>query len=119
MLPSDVAIYVALEPIDLRWSFDILAGTVRERLGGDPKSGALFLFFGRRRDRVKVLFYDRTGYCLLYKRLDRGTFHLPDVVEPGAATVAIDEDELALLLEGVDLPRERASRAKRPRGRVH
>lgn len=116
MLPADVAVYLAIEPIDLRWSFDILAGIVRERLGGDPKSGALFLFFGRRHDRVKVLFYDRSGYCLLYKRLDRGTFRLPEVVEPGAPVVTLDEDELALLLEGIELPSERVVR---PRRRVH
>jgi transposase len=118
MLPSDVAIYLALEPIDLRWSFDLLAGAVRERLGEQPRSGALFLFFSRRADRVKVLFFDRTGYCILYKRLDKGTFRLPAVTEPGAASVAIDEAELALLLEGLELPDAPRSRRNR-RQRVH
>ena len=118
MLPSDVAIYVALEPIDLRWSFDLLAGIVRERLGEDPRSGSLFLFFGRRNDRVKCLFFDRSGYCVLYKRLDKGTFRTPAVVEPGARAVAIDEAELALLLEGLELP-DVARRTKRRHRRVH
>lgn len=112
MLPSDVPIYVATETIDMRWSFDILAGVVRERLGEEPRSGALFVFFGRRFDRLKVLFFDRTGYCLLYKRLDRGTFRVPGAAA-GQTGVEVDEEELGLLLEGLDLP-ERA----RPRRRA-
>ena len=116
MLPSEVAIYLALEPVDLRWSFDLLAGVVRDRLGEDPRSGALFLFFSRRADRVKALFFDRTGYCILYKRLDKGTFRLPAVTEPGARSVAIDEAELALMLEGLQLPESLPSRR---RSRVH
>lgn len=111
MLPSDVPIYVATETIDLRWSFDILAGAVRERLGEEPRSGALFVFFGRRFDRVKILFFDRTGYCLLYKRLDRGCFRVPSGAAD-AASVVIDEEELALLLEGLELP-ERAPPKRR------
>jgi transposase len=117
MWPFDVAIYLALEPIDLRWSFDLLAGVVRERLEEDPRSGALFVFFGRRHDRVKCLFFDQTGYCILYKRLDKGTFRLPAVTEPGAASVAIDEAELALLLEGLDLPD--IDRVRKKRRRMH
>ena len=116
MRPSDVAIYLALEPVDLRWSFDLLAGVVRDRLGEEPRSGALFLFFSRRADRVKALFFDRTGYCILYKRLDKGTFRLPAVPEPGARSVAIDEAELALMLEGLQLPESPRSRR---RSRVH
>jgi transposase len=111
MLPSDVPIYVATETIDMRWSFDILAGVVRERLGEEPRNGALFVFFGRRFDRMKILFFDQTGYCLLYKRLDRGTFHVPSAAA-GQRGVVVDEEELALLLEGLDLP-ERARNKRR------
>jgi transposase len=103
VLPGDVPVFVATETIDLRWSFDILAGLVRERLGEDPRGGALFLFFGRRLDRVKILFFDGSGYCLLYKRLDKGTFRVPGS-GPGDASITIDAEELALLLEGLELP---------------
>ena len=106
MMPDDAEVYLGTESIDMRWSFDILCGLVRERLDGDPRSGALFVFVGRRGDRVKVLFYDATGYCILYKRLDRGTFRLPEVVEPGATRVELDPEELALLLEGLALPKK-------------
>ncbi|AUX28166.1 MULTISPECIES: IS66 family insertion sequence element accessory protein TnpB [Sorangium] len=67
MIPGRVAIYVATEPLDLRRSFDGLAAVVREVLRQDPLSGALFLFFNRAADRVKALWWDRSGYCLLYK----------------------------------------------------
>ena len=63
---------MGLEPIDLRWSFDRLAGIVVERLGREPRSRALFVFFGKRHAAIKVLFFDGTGLCLFYKRLDRG-----------------------------------------------
>lgn len=67
-LPADVEVFVAVQPIDLRWSFDRLAGCVAERVGRNPKGGALFVFFGRRSDRVKILYYDRGGYCLFYNQ---------------------------------------------------
>jgi transposase len=111
MVPSDVPIYLATETIDLRWSFDILAGIVRERLGEEPRSGALFVFFGRRFDRLKILFFDQTGYCVLYKRLDRGTFRVPGAAA-GDACLVVDEEELALLLEGLELP-ERVRKKRR------
>jgi transposase len=68
MLPRAVAIFAATEPIDMRRSFDRLAAARRETLGQDPRSGALFLFVNRAADRLKVLWWDRTGYCILYKR---------------------------------------------------
>lgn len=102
-LRADVDVFIALEPIDLRWSFDRLAGAAKERIGRNPKSGALFVFFGRRSERVKILFYDRGGFCILYKRLDRGTFMRPLVVDPTAASIGIDARELDALLDGVEL----------------
>ena len=103
MIPGRVAIYVATEPLDLRRSFDGLAAVVREVLRQDPLSGALFLFFNRAADRVKALWWDRSGYCLLYKRLERGTFRVPRAVTPGATSVVIDAAELAKILEGITL----------------
>ena len=76
MIPRGVEVYVALDPVDMRWGFDRLCGAVVERLGRQARSGALFVFFGRRRTSVKVLFADRTGVCVFYKRLDTGTFRI-------------------------------------------
>lgn len=75
-LPPSVQIFVAREPVDFRRGFDGLAATVRE-LGEEPLSGHLYVFRNRRGDRAKILFWDRTGFCLWYKRLERGVFHFP------------------------------------------
>lgn len=104
MIPSGVEIYVALEPIDLRWSFDRLAGIAEERIGRKARSGALFVFFGKRRTAVKVLFADASGMCLFYKRLDRATFRIP-AHAPDARCIAIDERELDDLLDGIAIDR--------------
>jgi transposase len=102
MIPHGVEVFVGLEPIDLRWGFDRLAGLVTERLGRDARSRALFVFFGKRRDALKVLFFDGTGLCLFYKRLDAGTFRLPLAPE-GTTTLMIEDRALDDLLDGVDL----------------
>jgi transposase len=112
-LPLDVEVFVATAPIDLRWSFDRLAAVVRDQLGRDPQSGALVVFFGKRSDRVKILFHDGTGICLFYKRLDRGTFPRPSPDRDGDPVVVIDEEELAALLAGLDLP-DGSPRKKKP-----
>ena len=106
MIPR-ASIFVAVQPVDLRRSFDGLAGAARERMSKDPQSGALFLFINKARNRVKILWWDRTGFALLYKRLERGTFRIPAPLEPGASSVTIDVAELAKILEGVALPRDR------------
>lgn len=102
-LPSSVRIYVAAEAVDLRRGFDGLASATRSLIGQSPLSGHLFVFLNRRRNRVKILVWDRTGYVLLYKRLERGTFELPTVPKPGARHVEVDAGELGLMLEGLDL----------------
>jgi len=103
MIPHGVEIFVGLEPIDLRWSFDRLAGIVAERIGREARSGALFIFFGKRREAIKVLFYDGSGLCQFYKRLDRGTFRLPEAQAEGATSVLIEERALDDLLDGIDV----------------
>jgi len=95
-------VFVGLDPIDLRWGFNQLTGLVAERLGRDARSGGLFVFFGKRREALKVLFFDGTGVCLFYKRLDKGTFRIPIAAE-GETLIAIEERELDDLLDGVDL----------------
>jgi transposase len=114
VIPHGVEVYVGLEPIDLRWGFDRLAGVVRERVGREARSGALFVFFGRRRDALKIVFFDGTGMCLFYKRLDRGTFRLPEPTDPTATSLAVDERVLDDLLDGIDVE-EKPRPARRPR----
>jgi transposase len=116
MIPHGVEIFVGVEPIDLRWGFDRLSGVVTERMARPPRGGALFVFFGKRRDAIKILFADSSGICQFYKRLDRGTFRVPPVHEAGATSIAIDERALDDLLDGIDVepeiktPRRRAAR---------
>ncbi|MDV7393361.1 IS66 family insertion sequence element accessory protein TnpB, partial [Arthrospira platensis SPKY1] len=95
-----------------RGSFNALAGQVR-RFGRDPLDGHLYVFLNRRRTLVKILAFDRSGFCILCKRLSRGSFQLPPV-QPGARQVRIDPAELAMLLEGVDLSAPRRKRYRRP-----
>lgn len=102
-LPSSVRIYVAAEAVDLRRGFDGLAAATRSLIGESPLSGHLFVFLNRRRNRIKLLVWDRTGYLLLYKRLERGTFELPTQPAPGRRHVEVDAGELGLMLEGLDL----------------
>jgi transposase len=97
-----VEVFMGIEPIDLRWSFDRLSDIAQERIGRDARSGALFVFFGKRREAIKVLFFDGSGLCLFYKRLDKGVFRLPDV-EGDATSIAIDEHTLDDLLDGIDV----------------
>lgn len=96
-LPSSVSVYVCREPTDMRKSFDGLAALTVQALTQDPLSGHLFVFFNRPRDRAKILFWDRTGYCLYYKRLEAGTFSIPD------GSVSLSLPELILILEGIEL----------------
>jgi transposase len=113
MIPHGVEVFVALDTIDLRWSFDRLSAIVADRVGRDVRGGALFVFFGRRRDAVKVLFADETGLCVFYKRLDGGTFRVPEPSVAGDAVVAIEERALDDLLDGIDL--QVTAKPRRPR----
>jgi transposase len=108
MVPAKMPIYCATSPVDLRRSFDGLAAASQEVLGKDPRSGALFLFVNKAGDRLKALWWDRTGYCLLYKRLERGVFRFPSAMRPGDTSVAIEAAEFAKILEGLDLARARS-----------
>ena len=101
MIPSAVRIFVCTERQDMRRSFDALALVVQERLALDPQSGALFVFGSKRGNRIKVLWFDHNGYCLLYKRLHGATFELPKA-GPDQSSVHIDARMLATLLRGVE-----------------
>ena len=117
MIPHGVDVFVGLDPIDLRWSFERLAGLVTERLGRDVRGGALFLFFGRRRDALKIVFFDGSGLCIFYKRLDEGTFRVPEAPREGVVALEIDERVLEDLLDGVHVAP--ASSKPRRRRSVH
>lgn len=106
MLPASVRILLCTEPQDMRRSFDRLAEVVRTQLGEEPQSGALFVFVGKRATRVKVLWWDQNGYCLLYKRLHRALFVAP-AREQGAKAVRIDGAALKQLLAGVTQEKKR------------
>lgn len=116
MIPHGVEIFVGVEPIDLRWGFDRLAGLVAEHLGRPARSGALFVFRGRRGTAIKILFFDGTGLCLFYKRLDRGTFRWPEALLPGDRSIVVDESALEALLDGIDVD---VPATRPPRSRAH
>lgn len=110
MIPGGVRIFVCSAPVDLRHGFDRLAQTARERMGADPMAGgALFVFANKRATRLKVLWFEKNGFCLLYKRLHQAVFELP-MAGAGSTSVHIDAQALAKLLAGV--PKDDARRKK-------
>lgn len=108
MIPLGVQVFVALEPVDLRCGFERLAGLARDRIGYDARSGALFVFVGRRGATAKVLFFDGTGMCIVHKRLDRGTFRVPASPCEGTAHMEIDEAAFEALFDGLPITPDQA-----------
>ena len=108
-LPPGVRVFVATARVDGRKGIDGLSVVVRSQFGEDPLSGSMFVFFTRTSDRVRILYWDRDGYVLMTKRLERGAFKVPWTAEQ--AHVAVEAAELLLVLEGIDLERSR----RRPR----
>lgn len=100
--PPTVRIFVSTQPTDMRRSFDGLAMMTRENMGQDPLSGHLFVFFNRRGDRVKIMFWDRSGFCIWYKRLEQGVFRLPQSIV-NTPKPEVEVADLSLILEGIDL----------------
>ena len=112
MIPAKVRIFVCTEPVDMRHGFDRLALAARERVGQDPQQGgSLFVFANRSANRLKVLWFERNGFCMLYKRLHRAGFDLP-VVSAGTASVHIDSAALAKLLVGTPRASKRLRTAR-------
>jgi transposase len=101
---QDARIWLAAEAADMRCGFDRLAERVKSVIGQDPLTGHLFVFRSRRGDRLKILFWDRDGFVLWYKRLEAGVFKLPRV-EVGARSVELRASELAMVLDGIDVSR--------------
>jgi transposase len=109
-------IFVGLDPVDMRKSFDGLAAEVRRQLARDPLAGHLYVFVNRPRTHAKMLLFERAGYWIFYRRLERGTFQLP-AARDASRGVEIDPAALALILEGIDLrTAKRRLRYERPTG---
>jgi transposase len=103
-LSSALRIFLAADPADMRKGFDGLSQLVRDRIAQDPLSGHLFVFRNKRRDRIKILYWDRDGLALWYKRLEKGTFRFPEAKD---GRVEVTPAEIAAILEGIDLTRAR------------
>ena len=109
---TSMRIWLATQPADMRCGFDRLAELARSVTGEDPLSGHLFLFRGRGGDRLKILYWDRDGYALWYKRLEEGVFKLPKF-DSAQRSVQMRASELAMLLDGIDLRSVKRSRRYR------
>lgn len=107
LMPMGVKVFLAVQPVDLRASFYRLAAYVRASHGGNPQDGHLYVFVGKRRNLVKILFWDRSGYCVFSKRLEKHRFKLPVDVPGGIPDAAVRQEvdfaTLTLFLEGIDL----------------
>ncbi|HEX2732283.1 MAG TPA: IS66 family insertion sequence element accessory protein TnpB [Polyangiaceae bacterium] len=112
-LPPSVRLWIATEPVDMRRGHDGLAGIVRMQWKQDLFGGHLFIFVGKQRNRCKILFWDRGGFVLYYKRLERGRFRIPATSADGSHA-AIDATALAMLLDGIDVKAVRRADHWRP-----
>jgi transposase len=114
-LPATVRMFLCAQPIDMRKSFDGLTGLVESALELDPLSGHLYLFLNKRRDRLKILFWERDGLVIWYKRLEAGTFQWPPIDER-TTHAELSMTDLALLLSGVDVASARRRKRYRRAG---
>lgn len=103
-LPPSVKVFISTKATDMRKSIDALSILVQEELSKDPFSGHLFVFCNKRGEKIKILYWDRNGFCLWYKRLERGIFRMPKIQ---GKVFMISPNELNLLLEGIDLTERR------------
>jgi transposase len=112
MTPKGMTVLLAVQPVDMRRSFDGLARCVQEQLGRDARTErAMFVFVNKRRDLLKLLWRDATGWCLLAKRLDKNVVALPDHIPKGATSIVVDAAILAALLDGVVRVRNESSKS--------
>ena len=111
MIPAAIRIFVCAEPADMRQGFDRLAQVVKAKLGEDPQSGSLFVFANRGATRLKALWFDANGYCVLYKRLHRAVFELP-MANGASSSIQINAPRLAELLRGVARESKRRNRTR-------
>ncbi len=114
MLPSAVRIFLCTRPTDMRKGFDGLTGLVQECFSQDPLTGHLFLFINRRRDRIKILYFDRDGLAIWYKRLEAGSFEVPRTDERDG--IELQQAQLAMILSGIDMKSARQRKRFRHAG---
>jgi transposase len=111
-LTPQIRAFLYRRPTDLRKSFHGLVALTQSELKQDPLSGSLFVFFNRRRDRVKILYWGQSGFCIWYQQLEQGTYQIPDATSlPEPDTLEVTRSQLSLILDGIDL----ASVRQRPR----
>ena len=103
LMPLGVKVFLAADPVDLRASFYRLAAYVRATPGRDPQDGHLYVFLGKGRNLVKILLWDRSGYCIFSKKLDKYRFRMPKDIPDGVPQLEVDFTTLTLFLEGIDL----------------
>ena len=104
-LPASIRIFVSRDAVDFRKAHDGLLAVIRDAFDDDPFDGSLFVFLNRRRDRVKLLQWDRDGFWLHYKRLERGTFRIE--LKGAAPRCEVNRAQLAMLIEGIDLEKRK------------
>jgi len=109
-LPSAVRVFLCTSPTDMRKSFDGLTALVRDHLKLPPLSGHLFVFRSRQGNRLKILYWDRTGLAIWYRRLEKGTFRWPQAAREGVGSLEMTSADLMLMLEGIDLAGARRQR---------
>jgi transposase len=111
--PPGIHVFMAVAPVDMRKSFDGLSAAVQTVFGRDVLDGHLFLFLNRRRDRIKILWWDRDGCAIWAKRLERGSYEIPRH-DPATKQLRLDATQLALLLTGVQLDSAKRRRRYEP-----
>ncbi|MBY0545914.1 MAG: IS66 family insertion sequence element accessory protein TnpB [Candidatus Obscuribacterales bacterium] len=112
--PSNTRIFLCTQDTDMRKSFDSLRGIIRSAMHLDPLAGYLFVFKNRRGDRIKCVFWDRDGFAMFYKVLQKGTFQFPNLESINSAGLEIDASTLRMILDGIDLGSMRRQRYRRP-----
>lgn len=113
-LPTNVKLFLAHDAVDFRKGFDGLAAIVEHSFGLEPISGHVFVFFNKRANQVRLLFWERDGFCLVAKRLEAGTFRRTKRTDNGSACIEVDAVELMLVLEGIDATAIRRRRRYKP-----
>jgi transposase len=101
--PGSVKVFLGVEPVDMRKGFEGLSARVTEVLKADLLSGALFVFINKRRTRLKLIYWDKTGFWLMMKRLEEGTFSWPRSVDAGATSMSLAPEAFAMLTDGIDM----------------
>jgi len=102
-LPPQVRVFLYRLPTDMRKSFNGLVALTESVLQQDPLSGSLFVFVNRRRDRIKILYWGQTGFCIWYQQLQKGTYQLPGDALEEQQTIEVTRSQLSLILDGIDL----------------